>query len=447
MDADLAEEGLVQSLSEFDPSLAVSVNANQRQAASAASELDGSDQPVSEGQGVAVDLSRKLGIGTTLQLDGNLGRNDTDSSFATLNPAYDADAGISLSQPLLKNRGRVVHEAGIRRGEIAVMKAEQGLLIDVMDLLERAELVYWRARVAQERLRIQSASLASARALLEETREKERHGLQTKVDVLQAEAGAASKEENLILTRQEIADVSDQLWLLMGESMSLAPKQMQLDDLPEDLPDAPSPEVSLQTALQVRPEYLLQKQAIAERRIDEEVAARRHLPNLDLNARASYSGLADDFDGAFEGVANGDGYNWRIGMAFGLPWGMRGSKSELAEARIRLMQSNWDLRRVEQELEADMRSACRAVEAGNARLQVTRLSLEVAEEQRAQEQGRFDVGLVTVRQVLDVQEDFDNARLRELEAIQDTQTAWVKLQRLEGTLLERHDLGWKDVMD
>ena len=60
-----------------------------------------------------------------------------------------------------------------------------------------------------------------------------------------------------------------------------------------------------------------------------------------------------------------------------------------------------------------------------------------------QERARFRAGLVTVRNVMDAQDDVNEARLRALVAIRTTIEAAVQLARLEGSLLDAHGIDWR----
>lgn len=443
-DRTLAAAGLEEARAAFLPVFGLGAAANEQRSAAAASELEGSSQPTSEGLRWGADVEQRLAYGTRLQLGAVASQSESDSSFATLNPASDASAEATLAQPLLRGAGRLVNRAEILRGEIAVRRADLTLSGAVMDLLSRVEQAYFRARLAQMRLQIHAASLAAAESLLAETLEKRKQGVQTDVDVMQAEVGVAQRRETLILDQQEIADAEDQLRLLLHGALDGKPLG-PLEDLPDAEGPAPDPDASGRAAFARQPEYLLQRQLIEEQELNADLASREHLPTLDLNARGTYSGRDEAWSDAWRGVRRQDGYGWQVDLALSVPWGLRDTGARRARARAQLEQAEWDLQRVEQELLAQVRSACRAVAAGRERVRATQLARQAAERQLEQERSRFDAGLVTVRQVLDVEEEVEQSRLRELEARRDTLAASVRLSQLEGGLLERHGLEWREV--
>ncbi len=440
-DMGIARQGVEESRAAFVPEFSASASANESRSAAAASELEGSAQPTSEARRFGAEVRQRLSAGTRLQAGVNMRRSATDSTFATLNPAHEAAAEGSITQPLLRGGGRLVNRADILRGEIAIRRTEQTLRAATMDLLADVERTYWRARIARWRLQIHEASLAAAQALLEETQELRRQGLQTDIDVLQAEVGVAQRRETLIVDRQEIQDADDQLDFLVGNRTRPGTVWI-LDEIPEVNGTPPDPVQSLRTAFRRQPEYLMQREMLAERQLAGEIAARQHRPSLDASARGSYSGRDDNRGDAWDGVRQRDGYGWQVDVSFSMPWGLRDSGARLAQARMQLDQAQWDFIRIEEEMAVQIRSAARAVQAGQAREEATRLVREAAERQLELEQSRFEAGLLTVRQVLEVQNDVEQARLRELEARRDTLAAIIRLARLEGSIMERHGLRW-----
>ena len=96
--------------------------------------------------------------------------------------------------------------------------------------------------------------------------------------------------------------------------------------------------------------------------------------------------------------------------------------------------------RIEQELFYELRGAWREFNTGQKRLEVAEVAVNLQEEQFAQEEARYAAGLATLREVLEAQEDMDTAQASYLEAWIDALQARVVISRLDGSLLERHEL-------
>ncbi|MGF1452940.1 MAG: TolC family protein, partial [Opitutales bacterium] len=149
-------------------------------------------------------------------------------------------------------------------------------------------------------------------------------------------------------------------------------------------------------------------------------------------------------DGAFAGFGP-RGYRWQVGLELSLPWGFRGERAALRQARAGLRQAEGRRALILQTLMFNLRSAWRSLAAARERFTTSEISLELNQEAFERERARFEAGLSTFRDVLEAQSDLDDARLRRLSALSDMVEAEVRLQRLDGRLLERHGFRWENL--
>jgi len=199
-----AREDLIIANAAFDARLDAAADASESRASKAASELEGSDQPISRNNSGSLGVNKKISSGATVGLSTDLDRSDTDSEFATLNPSYNAGLGVEFRQPLLKGGGSTVTLAPVRQGEIAVRRADLDLRAAALDLARDTELAYWKLEYAIEDLRVVEIALQIALRLVQETRARQAAGLATPVDVIQAEAAAAARREGIITAQQTV---------------------------------------------------------------------------------------------------------------------------------------------------------------------------------------------------------------------------------------------------
>ncbi len=443
----LAAEELEAARAPFDPTFDSTAGLSESQSAAAVSELDGSEQPTSERRFGQMTLSKGLRWGTRLQLSASQSENETDSSFSTLNPAFDSGYELSVSQPLLRGGGKVANTAAIERGRIGVVKADHALRATVMNLGRDIELAYWALALAHERLEVATRSLALSEQLLAETKEMVNQGIKTAVEALQAEADVAGKREAVVVSDQKIADAEDRLWWLMGSLHSRKDSEIAVEPVPDPEGEAPGEAATYERALAMRPELKILAEQLKERELDFAVSRRDKMPTLDIGGRGGFSGRSEDRGDALEGALNQDGYGWQADLTFRMPWGFREGESRMRQAGFRLVQEQLSVDLAEEQLLLDVRAGCRAVGTGLERVRVTRLAQALSEQQLEQQQARFDAGISTVREVMDAQDDLGAARVRTLEAIRDTIEARVLLARLEGSWLLQHGLSLSEVWD
>lgn len=447
-EAQQSRADLVMRQAEFDPALGASVNADESKRAAAASELEGSSQPLSQGQNAGLSITKKSAWGTTVKLGNTVDRAESDSEYATLNPSFDADMGVDIRQPLLKGGGQAVNTLGVKLGEIAVARADLDLQAQAYDLMRHTELTYWEVAYLQEAWAVQTSAVHQAEWLLAEARARHQAGLATRVDVVQAEAELAAKTETLIGARRNIEDAADKLLVLMGDIQV----NDQLPAIKVPLPAPPDPlEITVAPAVararKNQPEYLAQKQALTGQQYTVDAARRNRWPTLDLAGSAGYAGRADSMDEAYRGMFSRDGYDWRVGLEFSLPWGLRAEQAQWRKANLSLASETIRLDQLDQELILNIRQACRTVAAAINSIQAATATRTLRQQQHAMLKARYSEGLATLRDTVTAYNELEISQLRELKARMDLVTALVNLARLEGTLPQRHGLQWTEVLN
>jgi len=61
------------------------------------------------------------------------------------------------------------------------------------------------------------------------------------------------------------------------------------------------------------------------------------------------------------------------------------------------------------------------------------------------EKSRYDAGLASFRDLLGAQRDLDTSRTTHLRAWLDLITSQIRVKRIDGTLLDRHDFVWEEL--
>lgn len=440
-------EGVAIEEAAFDWELFAETEFTERQAAAASSALDSAAVPESEGRQLRTGAGRTFSPGTSVQLDTGIDRRASNNNAAR-NPDYSSDVGITLRQPLLRGAGRGINLAPLARAMASLEGSLFGLRGRVLAVLADTELAYLelvRARASRELI---LSSIEQATVLLEENRERERLGLVTPLEVLQAETILTQRQEDLIRAERRIADAIDVLANLMGtEALTNGDAlDFAVSGLPEALPALPSMDTAVRLALRNDTTASLQERMIEMEQIDRLLAADAVRPELNFVGGLRYSGRDSEGLESFRGAAERqDGYDWRAGLEVRLPWGSRAARARLRQAERSLLTAEIELVRLKQEKALATRRAWRAVEEGRQRIEVARKALRLSEASFEQERARFQSGATAYRNVLEAQQDLDEARANELEVRADALQALVRLSRIDGTLLQRHGYDWQIV--
>ena len=257
----LFEDDITLAQSQFDPAIRIRGNIDEQLSPLAASTLDGAAQPEDDTRSFSVAVDKKISTGGTVELSTWINRFETNSTFAIINPDYLSEIAISFEQPLLNGAWRKVNLAPIARAKAAHSQSVLELRRRAFNVLANIEINYWRIAYATARKTLQESSIEVAEKLLEETKEKERVGLATQVDVLQASANLASRREAVILASQAIDNASDQLYSSMGELRTNNPA-LNVDSLPESEIKVPDFNLTYKNALELDLDMQIQQSVI-----------------------------------------------------------------------------------------------------------------------------------------------------------------------------------------
>lgn len=443
--SDARDEVLVEEAA-FDPSIFGSASASEHNAAASNSALDDAPTPKRETRGAELGVEKLLRTGATVTIDSSLNRQVTNNNPAR-NPDVGTDLGLSVRQPLLRNAGREINLAPLARARAEANRSLFELRSDVLDVLSAAEIAYWNLAHARAERELVRSSIALAKSLVEENRQRERLGLAIPLEVVQAETELVAQEENLIQADREIADAEDELRRILGGISFLeeVPEMPAVRDLPEDV-RAPRPirEVVRDT-IRTDSEAKAREQALEVERINRMLAEDKTRPQVDLFGGVRALGRDDSQREAFGGTLARDGNEWNVGVEMNFPLGFREERARERQAKRAVRREKVRLQDIKQEKALAARDAWRSVRAGKKRIEVTRKSVELNRRSFEQERARLDAGMVAFRQVLEAQRDFDDARSNHLSAIIETMRGVVQLSRVDGTILERNGYTWEDV--
>ncbi len=381
-----------------------------------------------------VGVSKRFATGTDVRagLTGErLDSNRIDTRYATR-------AGLSLTQALLRGRGREVNLATLRQAELSTRASRYELRGVAESLAARTEETYWDDVLARRQLRIFEESVALAARQLEETREIVRVGRLPETELVAARAEVALRRQELIDARNEKALARLRLLRLVNPpGPDLWSRELVLEDdpvVPEiDLDDVRS---HVEVALRMRPDL---NQARLSARLEElEVVKTRNglLPRMDLFISLRKTGYADAFGESVREIS-GDHYDALAGLTFRFPVGNRDRKARHERATLSQDQALEALDNLAQLVVLDVRTAYIQLDTARQQIRATAASRKLEEEKVRIETEKFRVGRSTSFLVAQAQRDLVRSRIAEIRAVVTVLKALVNLYHLEGSLLER----------
>jgi outer membrane protein TolC len=443
---------LTQTLGVYDP-LATADLAAADETAPAATNLAGADVQTDSGSRWNLGISQLLSTGGTMRADFLNTRQETNSTFATINPSYRSDFDITWSQPLLRNLGRQATERNILVSRNNLGISREVFVQEVHRTIQSVANAYWALLEAQYQLDVAQQAHDLAQQLHEQNRIRVDVGTLAPLELVQSEAGVATRDEEIILAEAAVQQAEDDLRQLLNlEHGELWATPIELDPEDQRDPVAVDLQEAIDLALRERPEIAQQRLALESLLVEQGYFRNQRLPQVDLQVRYGFNGLGGDvterdfftgeilsmtegsYDDALDQISGGDFEGWRVGVNVSYPLRNRAAKAESAIADLALDRGEARLAEIELQVTAEVRRAVRALETAAKAIASAEASRRLQERNLEAEQKRYDNGLSTSFQVLEIQEDLASARSREIAAHASYQRALVEFWRTVGGL-------------
>jgi HAE1 family hydrophobic/amphiphilic exporter-1 len=401
-----------------------------------------------------VGVSQLVPTGGTYRLSFNNDRTASAGGFSIRNPTYHSNLGLQVGQPLLRNFGTDVTQRGIliARNTLGIdREAFRGTLITTANDVEQAylNLIYSRQFVD-----VVKEALFLARDQSRITQIRIDVGASAPLDILQPRVQIATQEEALINAVAGVRNAEDALRALLH----LDPPEWDRPIIPTDTvgyaPVPVDPVQAVNKALDLRPEMRQLQLTTSTREVQYRYARNQTLPQVDLSLLYRTAGLGgsalavDPFTGqptnlpsttygtALRQVAQGTFPTWTVGFTVGVPITNIGARAEAKRAELDLAQSRTDQEQTRQNIVVQVRSAVRAVDTAAKDITATRAARDAAERNLDAERKRYENGMTTNFQVLQIQQQLSDARVRELNALVGYNKAVAAYHATVGDLLD-----------
>jgi outer membrane protein TolC len=368
----------------------------------------------------------------------NNGRSTTNNIFTNFDPQLTSNISLTYTQPLLRNlkidgtRQQLIVSQNNR--DVSGLQLTQS----ITNTVRNVKNAYYDLMYAIGNLNVQRQSLELAQQSLKDNRARVEIGTMAPLDIVQAEAEVATREEAVILAEAAIERAQDTLRTLVYN-----PKQPDFWSVRIE----PTEPVDFQpTAVDVDGAI---KKAMAER--TDLAVARKNLDTNDVNIRYFKNQMMPALDASFNygaqaigGTAfiRGEGFPgpiigqveksywttvgdtfagdfpaWTLSFNLSYPLGTSNAEAQLARARLQDTQSRTQLSSLELQVATQVREFARQVTTNWKRVEATRASRVLAERRLEAEEKKYQAGMTSSFFVLQAQRDLNVARNNELSAL------------------------------
>ncbi|MFP3939924.1 MAG: TolC family protein [Thermoanaerobaculia bacterium] len=447
-----AREGVLESLGMYDTLF--SAGYEQRDVTQPTIEVvEGVPVTQQTSEGFSLTLSQLVPTGGVAELTTSASDQESNSQNVFFNPLFNADASLTFTQPLLRGFGRTATERSLMVARVGASQSVEFLEQRISETVLAVEQAYWDLVGARNQLTVAEEALRLAEVLHEQNQVRVEVGTLAPLELIQSEAGIASREEEIILAEAAIEDAADQLRQLLNlERGELWNTPIIPATDPETEPIEIDVEEAISTALNERPELAAQLYRLDSLEIEERFFRNLARPQLDFVANYGLSGLTGDSEGdpdagidpttgsfsdSFDQVTARDFDRWSVQLRLSYPLQNREGRAQATRAQLALEQGLAELDQLEQEISTEVRAAARQVETASKQIESAQISRRLEERNLEAERKRYENGMSSSFRVLQIQEDLTQARSREVNAIASYRRALAGFYRSVGMLLDQ----------
>lgn len=413
----------------------------------------------SSGRSVSTEaaVSQILPTGGQYSIGWNNARSTTAGGFTNVTPAYTSSLAFNFAQPLMRDFGVDITKRNITIARNNLGITEGTFRTVLMDTVSSVEQAYLDLSYARRNVEVVKEALFLARDQARITQIRIDVGASAPLDILQPRVQIATTEESLVSAVASVRDAEDRLRALLNLPQSEWDRPIVPTDDVQYTAMTINMDQAVQQALQNRPEMTQQRLTTDSLRVGALYARNQTLPTVDFNLGYNLGGVAGrtiDFDDegnpvvlsstnygrALSQIAGRDFPSWNVGFTFGYPLMNIGARATARAAQLDLQQSQTFEAQTRQNIAVEVRAAARAVETFARTIAASRAAREAAERNVDAERKRYENGMTTNFQVLEVQRQLSDARVRELFSLVGYNKAVAAYHRAVGDILDVHNI-------
>lgn len=368
-------------------------------------------------------------------------RSTTTNLLQSFNPQINTSVAATYSQPLLRNfkidGARQQLLVSQKNKEISDTQLKQA----ITQTTRTVRNAYYDLIYAIGNLAVQRQSLQLSEQSLKDNRARVEIGTMAPLDIVQAEAEVATREEAVILAEAAIERQQDALRSLIynPSSPDFWTARIEPTDTMTFVPTAVDIDASVKTALTERTDLVNARKNMEINDVNIRYFRNQSLPDVtasvNYNARAIgglqveralignlpvgdiLNSVEQSYFSTLRTALSGDFPGWNVQVNMSYPIGRSSQEAQAARSRLAMTQIEKQISSLEMAVTNQVREAGRNVQTNAKRVEATRSSRILAERRLEAEEKRFQAGLTQSFFVLTAQRDLVVARNNELLAL------------------------------
>ncbi|MDH7599996.1 MAG: TolC family protein [Sedimentisphaerales bacterium] len=378
LDASIAQQAIIASKAELDPTLFGRYNLEENdQPQASAYEIGRSSTRTTE-----LGIKQRIPTGAEYALTYALTRTWDDLWYHGYQDRFTPVLAFQIRQPILRDAGTKATLAGI---DVAKLNHQIALLAfrqKAEELATEVLTAYWRLAQARQELQIQQEILQMASETLEKV--KARVGIDaTEIQVQQATFSLAMRRSQLVQAQRLVRDAQDRLARLISDPQMDLLSNYQI--IPQEIPEPEDLSIdqhqALALAMSDNPAMTQARLALRVAQVNWDLARNQQQVRLDLVASASSQALGYKLAEPHEDLLEADKTSYAVGVVLEYPLGNRQRSAETARRRLEYNKAVANLQDLADQLAVQVKERYRQVLAAMEELEVQTKAVEAARTQ------------------------------------------------------------------
>jgi len=402
--------------------------------------------------GIAQNL-RWGGGNYALTFNNNKVVSPTDQ-LARFDPQFNSSYLFSYTQPLLRGFKIDQTRQQMQTAVINRDNAELNLKARTTNTLAAVRAAYWDYVYSIQAVEVARQSLALASKLLSDNKIRVEVGTMAPMDVVQAEAEEATRQQALTTANATMrtAELSLKRLIVSGTNDPLWAQHIEPTDRPDFQTVSIDVEGAVRSALGQRTDLLIARNAFEANNVLLKSQRDQALPDVDAFVTYGASGLGgvqwnligSGLDQQRSGVLVDGGYNkalstlmnrefpnWQFALNVNYPIGGNAAEAQAARTRLLIQQNQAQIRASELTVATEVTNAALQVTNSTEALAAARAARDLSQRRLDAEMSRFEVGMSNNYQVVQSQRDLREAQNSELRALLNYRKALVEFDRVQ----------------
>ena len=391
--------------------------------------------------------------GGSLTTSFNNQRQASSDVFSNFNPQFNSSLNFNYTQPLLRNFRIDSTRQAIKTTMISRDTADLNLKARTTNTLAAVRSAYWDYVYSIQAVDVARQSLTLAQKLLSDNRIRVDIGTMAPMDVVQARAEEATRQQAVTTATATMrtAELSLKRLIVSGTNDPLWAQHIEPTDRPDFQAVTVDVESAVRAALQQRTDLQVARNNMASNNVVLKSLNDQKLPAVDLTTSYGGSGLGGtsftfagsgldrvktgeipgSYTDALSSLFDRKYPNWTMQVNVSYPIGGSAADANAARTKLLISQNEAQIRASELTVATEVTNAALQVQNNVEGLAAARAARELSQQRLDAESSRFEVGMSTNYQVVQAQRDLRDAQNSELRALLNYRKSLVEFDRVQ----------------